>query len=284
MSPRARSRRRACAPTQSCAACSSRTPTPIVPSTPRRRGLDGRERAFAMALAYGTVQRRRRWTTSSPALTVRPLLDPPVLAALRLGLFQCCCSTASPSTPPCTSGSSWPSTTAVAAPDWSTPSCAAPSARAVRSWPAGRRQPRARRRLHSVPQWLAELWWRSSARTAGGRCWRRTTGRGSRRARGTLSATQSNRRSGSSGSPLVPPRAGGSEADSRGAGAQAPFDAFGSVFVGRGALMPVARPRCWSPRRPGSRGPAAHALDLCAGSSTGTTRIAALMGDGGGIQ
>ena len=53
-------------------------------------GLEGRERAFAMQLAYGTVQRVRPLDHAIEALGRRPLrkLDPPVRAALRLGAFQ----------------------------------------------------------------------------------------------------------------------------------------------------------------------------------------------------
>ena len=53
-------------------------------------GLDERERAFAMQLAYGTVQRVRPLDHAIEALGRRPLrkLDPPVRAALRLGAYQ----------------------------------------------------------------------------------------------------------------------------------------------------------------------------------------------------
>jgi 16S rRNA (cytosine967-C5)-methyltransferase len=53
-------------------------------------GLDPRDRALAMALAYGTVQRRATLDHVAVQLTDRPLnrLDAPVLAALRLGLFE----------------------------------------------------------------------------------------------------------------------------------------------------------------------------------------------------
>jgi 16S rRNA (cytosine967-C5)-methyltransferase len=53
-------------------------------------GLEPRDRALAMVLAYGTVQRRATLDHLAARLTDRPLrrLDPPVLAALRLGLFE----------------------------------------------------------------------------------------------------------------------------------------------------------------------------------------------------
>jgi 16S rRNA (cytosine967-C5)-methyltransferase len=52
--------------------------------------LDGRERAFAMQLAYGTVQRVRPLDHAIETFAGRPLrkVDPPVLAALRLGAYQ----------------------------------------------------------------------------------------------------------------------------------------------------------------------------------------------------
>jgi 16S rRNA (cytosine967-C5)-methyltransferase len=53
-------------------------------------GLDVRDRAFAMQLAYGTVQHTRTLDHAIEALGRRPVrkLDPPVLAALRLGAYQ----------------------------------------------------------------------------------------------------------------------------------------------------------------------------------------------------
>ena len=56
----------------------------------RARRLDGRDRAFAMALVYGTVQRKATLDHVAAAFTERSpaRLDAPVLAALRLGLMQ----------------------------------------------------------------------------------------------------------------------------------------------------------------------------------------------------
>ena len=53
-------------------------------------GLDARDRAFAMQLAYGTVQRVRTLDHAIETLGRRPVrkLDPPVRAALRLGAYQ----------------------------------------------------------------------------------------------------------------------------------------------------------------------------------------------------
>jgi 16S rRNA (cytosine967-C5)-methyltransferase len=54
------------------------------------RGLDGRERAQAQRLAYGAVQRRGTTDAALERLVDRPLreLDPPLIAALRLGMYE----------------------------------------------------------------------------------------------------------------------------------------------------------------------------------------------------
>ena len=53
-------------------------------------GLEQRERSLAMQIVYGTVQRRATLDHVAGQLLKRPLreLEPAVLAALRLGLFQ----------------------------------------------------------------------------------------------------------------------------------------------------------------------------------------------------
>jgi 16S rRNA (cytosine967-C5)-methyltransferase len=54
------------------------------------RGLDARDRALAMRLAYGAIQRRATLDHLIERLAERPLarLDPAVVAALRLGLYE----------------------------------------------------------------------------------------------------------------------------------------------------------------------------------------------------
>ena len=54
------------------------------------RALDARDRALAMRLAYGAVQRRGTLDHLTEGLAGRPCarLDPPLLAALRLGLYE----------------------------------------------------------------------------------------------------------------------------------------------------------------------------------------------------
>jgi 16S rRNA (cytosine967-C5)-methyltransferase len=63
-----------------------------------RRGLEGRERAQAQRLAYGSVQRRGTADAAIEKLAERSprLLDPPVIAALRLGLYELLFADATP--------------------------------------------------------------------------------------------------------------------------------------------------------------------------------------------
>jgi 16S rRNA (cytosine967-C5)-methyltransferase len=63
-----------------------------------RLGLEGRERAQAQRLAYGAVQRRGTADAAIERLAERSirLLDPPVLAALRLGLYELLFADATP--------------------------------------------------------------------------------------------------------------------------------------------------------------------------------------------
>ena len=58
--------------------------------TAEARGLEPRDRALATRLAYGTVQRKRTLDHVTARFSSRPpaKLDPPVLAAIRLGLYQ----------------------------------------------------------------------------------------------------------------------------------------------------------------------------------------------------
>ena len=62
----------------------------IVPAMLASTRLDDRDRAFVTELVYGTVRARRRLDDLLTRVVKRPLkrLDPPVLAALRLGAYQ----------------------------------------------------------------------------------------------------------------------------------------------------------------------------------------------------
>jgi 16S rRNA (cytosine967-C5)-methyltransferase len=131
-----------------------------------RRRLEGRERAQAQHLAYGAVQRRGTSDHFVERLADRPAsrLDPPAMAALRLGLFELLFASATPDH---------------AAVDQAV-ELAKGSAGRRRQAAAGlvnavlRRAARERRELlgslddstpegaalaHSFPEWLARMWW-----------------------------------------------------------------------------------------------------------------------------
>ncbi len=61
-----------------------------LPTAVARHDLDPRDRALAQRLAYGTIQRRYTLDHFSSVLAYRPAegLDPPLLGALRLGLYE----------------------------------------------------------------------------------------------------------------------------------------------------------------------------------------------------
>jgi len=124
-----------------------------------RAGLEGRELALATALAFGTVQRAATLDHLIERLAGRTpdRLDPPVLAALRLGLFQLCFLDGIPPH---------------AAVDQSVELVRGPARglvnavlrRAAREAPALLAElrddtPAAAAIEHSHPEWLARLWW-----------------------------------------------------------------------------------------------------------------------------
>lgn len=139
------------------------------PAAAERHRLEDRERAQAQRLAYGAVQRRGTSDHLIAELAKRPRerLDPPVLAALRLGLFEVMFASATPD---------------YAAVDQAVELAKGGMGGGRRAGAAGglvnavlRRAARERRELlgglsdatphgaavaHSYPAWLAEMWWK----------------------------------------------------------------------------------------------------------------------------
>ncbi|HEY2638221.1 MAG TPA: transcription antitermination factor NusB, partial [Solirubrobacteraceae bacterium] len=124
-----------------------------------RAGLDGRDRGLAVRLAYGVVQRARTLDHEAALLTGRPAerLDPATRAALRLGLLQLRFLDSVPA------HAAVAESVELAKAD--SPGGAklvnAVLRRAAREAPPALDDatPAQAAIAHSVPDWLAELWW-----------------------------------------------------------------------------------------------------------------------------
>jgi 16S rRNA (cytosine967-C5)-methyltransferase len=240
----------------------------------RRLGLDARDRALAMRLAYGAVQRRATLDHLVETLAGRPVgrLEPLVLAALRLGLYQLAYADrvpahaavaesvelvkrASPGGAKLVNAvlrrGAREAAALVAALDEATPAQAA--------------------LRHSHPEWIAALWWDAL---------------GPDDARALMAADNEPAEAAVRVNTL---RADPAELAARlpvaslpapglpeGLVLEGPFDAFASPEWERGSFMPQSRAAMTVSRlldpRPGER-----VLDLCAAPGGKTTHLAALM-------
>ena len=250
--------------------------------------LDSRDRALAMTLAYGTVQRTRTLDHLLSGFVSRPLekLDPGVLAALRLGLFQTLFLGG-------VSDYAAVNESVELAKRESRGGAQLVNAvlrRASREAPERLAKlddttPAHAAVLHSVPDWLAELWWREL---------------GPDRARELLASINSPAESAirvnelrstpeqvktelTQSHPAVGARPAPSWQNQPGLPAlpeslvlEGAFDAFGSELFRQGALMPQARGSAVVARVLGPR-PGERVLDLCAAPGGKTTHLAALM-------
>ena len=242
--------------------------------------LEPRDRALATRLAYGTIQRRATLDHVAGLLCGREVgtLDPPVLAALRLGLFQIlllagvadhAAVNESVELAKAARGGGFKLVNAVLR-------------RATREGAdllatLGDETAERAAVLHSVPGWLASLWWGEL---------------GPERARALLarvneppeSALRVNELVASAAAVVdqlpVPSRLVADLPEAL--VVEGPFDAFGSELWRQGAIMPQSRASMLVARmlepEPGDR-----VLDLCAAPGAKTTHLAALMGDAGEI-
>jgi 16S rRNA (cytosine967-C5)-methyltransferase len=131
-----------------------------------RLGLGGRDRAQAQRLAYGAVQRRGTSDVAIERLAGRStrLLDPPVLAALRLGLYELLFADATPDHAAVdqavelvkAAGAAHASGFANAV----LRRAARERERLVADLLGGDSTPAAAAVADSAPRWLAEMWWR----------------------------------------------------------------------------------------------------------------------------
>src|SRR4051812_15496992 len=132
-----------------------------------RAGLMPQDRAFAQQLAYGTVQRRLTLDHVIAQLSQRPLakLDPPLLDALRLGVYQLLFMDSVPDhaavgetveLAKASQGAGFKFANAVLR-------RASREARAILDAVTDT-DARGAAIVHSHPQWLVELWWRMLGR------------------------------------------------------------------------------------------------------------------------
>ena len=241
-------------------------------------GLHPRERALAMALAYGAVQRRATLDHVAARLCSRPLhaLPAPALAALRLGLLQLLFL-------------GGVADHAAVNESVELAKLASPGAaglvnavlrRAIREGPAilaalEDDTPEHAALLHSLPGWLAERWWQELGADRA-RELTRTVNRPAESALrvNTLRATASEVRA------RLPVAARPAPGLPEGLVLEAPFDAHGSALFQAGAIMPQSRGSMLVARvlDPASGD---RVLDLCAAPGAKTTQLAALMQDTG---
>jgi 16S rRNA (cytosine967-C5)-methyltransferase len=131
-----------------------------------RLGLSGRDRAQAQRLAYGAVQRRGTSDVAIERLAGRSirLLDPPVLAALRLGLYELLFADATPDHAAVDQAVELAKSAGAA---HASGLVNAVLRRAVREREQVTKElladdstPAAAAVADSAPKWLAEMWWR----------------------------------------------------------------------------------------------------------------------------
>ncbi len=247
------------------------------------QGLDPRERSLAMQLAFGTVQRKLTLDHFVEQLA-RPVgeLDPPTLAALRLGLYQLvfldgvaahAAVGESVELAKGGRGGGHKLVNAVlrrasrgelpALPPDDTPAGAAIA--------------------HSYPQWLVELWWEQFGPGETRALLRAGNASGELALRvNTLRAAPADVTAALAAlTPAVPARPAGAELP-EGLVVEGAFDAHGHPLYAEGAYAAQSRAamlvgRALDPQ-PGER-----VLDLCAAPGGKTTHLAALMGDSGEI-
>jgi 16S rRNA (cytosine967-C5)-methyltransferase len=244
------------------------------------RALEPRDRALAMALSYGAVQRRGTLDHVAGLLVSRPLgdVDAPVLAALRLGLFQLLYLDGVADHAAVHES--------VELAKLATPAAAglvnAVLRRAVtdgRAILAGLhdRDPDAAAVLHSVPAWLARRWWNELGADAARRLLARINEPAESALRvNTLACTVAEALA------VLEVAARPAAGSPEGLVVPGPFDAHGSEAWRRGLIMPQSRASMLVARTLGALA-GERVLDLCAAPGAKTTHLAALMGDRGAV-
>jgi 16S rRNA (cytosine967-C5)-methyltransferase len=243
-------------------------------------GLDARDRSLAMALSYGTIQRRKTLDYVIAKLSSRPpsKLDPAVLAALRLGLYQLLFlgGVADHAAVNESVELAKRSHRAGAGLVNAVLRRAGRDARAIVD-ELDDRDPARAAVLHSVPDWLAARWWDELGAEDARALLRRIN-------EPAESALRVNELVTSRDDVLarLPVAAAPAPSLPEGIVLDGPFDAHGSPLFEQGAVMPQSRAsmlvsRVVAPER-GDR-----VLDLCAAPGAKTTHLAALIGGEGEV-
>jgi 16S rRNA (cytosine967-C5)-methyltransferase len=240
----------------------------------RRLRLEPRERGLATRLAYGTVQRRATIDHVIVALAGRPVdrLEPPVLAALRLGVLQLAFLDRVPAH--AAVGESVELAKAVSPGGAKLVNAvlrrAAGEARPlVAALPDATPEQAALR--HSYPRWIAELWFAALGPDAA----RALMAAGNEPAEAALRAnTLKIDRDALRQRLPVPSRP--ADRLPEGLVLEAPFDAFGSPLWEQGLFMPQSR-AAMAVARALAPQPGDDVLDLCAAPGGKTSHLAALM-------
>ncbi len=244
----------------------------------RRLGLDARERALAMRLSYGAVQRRATLDHLIETLAGRPVgqLEPLVLASLRLGLYQLAYADRVPAH--AAVGES------VELVKHESPGGAKlvnavlrRGAREAAQLVAGLGEatPAQAALRHSHPEWIAALWWDALGADAARALMAADNEPAEAVLRvNTLRADPAELAArlpvGSHPAPGLP----------EGLVLEGPFDAFASPEWEQGSFMPQSRASMTVGRLLAPR-PGDSVLDLCAAPGGKTTHLAALMGGSG---
>jgi 16S rRNA (cytosine967-C5)-methyltransferase len=251
-----------------------------LPAEARRLGLDPRDRALAVRLVYGTVQRRRTldhligtWSSHPPER-----LDPPLLAALRLGLYQLAYLDRVPAHAAVADAVELAKADAPRGAGLVNAvlrRAAGQAAAQVRALPDDTAEAAAL--AHSYPDWIARLWWETFG-PADARALMRA---GNEPAEAVLRANTLRTTADALRTRLpVPSRRAPDLPEAL--VLEAPFDVHGSPLFAEGLYVPQSRAamavaRALAPRA-GER-----VLDLCAAPGGKTSHLAALMGDAGEV-
>ena len=243
-------------------------------------GLPRRDRALAMRLAYGAVQRKGTLDELIQRLAERPTsrLAPRCWPRCASACMSCCIWVARPTTPSWRTRCSWRRTAA----DGARPGQrgAAPSAREGRAALLGGLDDRTPERaaiMHSHPPWIARMWWREL---------------GAAQARALLAQDNQPAEVALRANSLVidaptlaaelPVRARTDALLPEAVVLQEPYDAHASPLWRAGAFVAQSRAAMLVARVLGPL-PGERVLDLCAAPGGKSTHLAALMGGRGEV-